>query len=87
MAPRPPRRRRARATARLDLAAVEIVGALLTPDVVARVAAFDASDQTEAGYGVPPGLKVRDEIARYFRIGEALWSRFEAGRSASIAAS
>ncbi len=78
MAARPIRRRRSRANARLDLAALEIAGALLTPDIVARIAAFDASEQTEAGYGVPPGLKVRDEIARYFRIGEALWSRFEA---------
>jgi hypothetical protein len=87
MAPRPTRRRRSRTNARLDFAALEIVGALLTPDIVARIAAFDASEQTEAGYGVPPGLKVRDEIARYFRIGEALWSRFEAGRGASLAGS
>jgi hypothetical protein len=81
------RRRRSRTNARLDLAALEIVGALLSPDIVAKIAAFDANDQTEEGYGVPPGLKVRDEIARYFRIGEALWSRFEAARSASIVAS
>ncbi|MGH6916463.1 MAG: Eco57I restriction-modification methylase domain-containing protein, partial [Geminicoccaceae bacterium] len=84
---RKPTRRRSRTNARLDLAALEIVGALLSPDIVARIAAFDANDQTEEGYGVPPGLKVRDEIARYFRIGEALWSRFGAGRSASITAS
>ena len=87
MAPRPTRRRRSRTNARLDLAALEIAGALLTPDIVVRIAAFDASEQTEASYGVPPGLKIRDEIARYFRIGEALWSRFEAARDASIAAS
>jgi hypothetical protein len=87
MAPRPTRRRRSRTNARLDLAAIEIVGALLAPDIVVRIAAFDASEQTEASYGIPPGLRVRDEIARYFRIGEALWSRFEAARGASIAAS
>ena len=75
-----------RTNARLDLE-LEIAGALLTPDIVVRIAAFDASEQTEAATGVPPGLKVRDEIARYFRIGEALWSRFEAARGASIAAS
>jgi hypothetical protein len=87
MAPRPTRRRRSRTSIRLDLDALEIAGALLTPDIVVRIAAFDASEQTEASYSVPPGLKIRDEIARYFRIGEALWSRFEAARGASIAAS
>jgi hypothetical protein len=35
----------------------------------------------------PAGLKLRDEIARYYRIGEALWSRFEATRHQSVAAS
>ena len=48
----------------------------MTPDVVARVAAFEAPDQSEESYGILPGLKLRDEIARYYRIGEALWSRF-----------
>jgi N-6 DNA Methylase len=77
-----PRRRRARA-AHLEFAAVEIVGALMTPDVVGRVAAFDASDQSETGYGIPLGLKLRDEIARYYRIGEALWNRFSQSSAAS----
>jgi hypothetical protein len=31
-----------------------------------------------------PGTKLRDEIARYYRIGEALWSRFEATRGQSL---
>ncbi len=87
MAPRPRHRRRSRTDARLDLGALEIAGALLTPDIVVRIAAFDADDQTEASYSIPPGLKIRDDIARYFRIGEALWSRFEAARGASITAS
>jgi hypothetical protein len=30
--------------------------------------------QTEADYDTPPGLKLRDEIGRYYRIGEALWA-------------
>ena len=87
MARKPRHRRRSRTDVRLDLAALEITGALLSPDIVVRIAAFDASEQTEASYSIPPGLKIRDDIARYFRIGEALWSRFEAGRGASIAAS
>ena len=82
MAHRPNRIRQSRRAARLEFAALEIVGALLTPDIVARVAAFDANDQSEKGYEIPAGLKLRDEIARYYRIGEALWSRFEATRGA-----
>lgn len=87
MAHRPTRSRQSRRAARLDFAGLEIVGALLTPDIVARLAAFEANDQTVEGYEIPPGLKLRDEIARYYRIGEALWSRFEASRGQSVAAS
>jgi hypothetical protein len=87
MAHRPTRSRQSRRAARLDFAGLEIIGALLTPDIVARLAAFEANDQTVEGYEIPPGLKLRDEIARYYRIGEALWSRFEASRVQSAAAS
>jgi hypothetical protein len=66
---------------RLDFPAIEIVGALLTPDMVARIAAFGAQGQTETGYAIKPGLKLRDEIARYYRIGEALFGRFQAARA------
>jgi hypothetical protein len=81
------RSRQSRRVARLDFAGLEIVGALLTPDIVARLAAFEANDPSEESYDIPAGLKLRDEIARYYRIGEALWSRFEATRSQSDAAS
>jgi hypothetical protein len=87
MTHRPGRIRQSRRAARLDFTSLEIVGALLTPDIVARVAAFEANDQSEESYEIPAGLKLRDEIARYYRIGEALWSRFEATRRQSVAAS
>jgi N-6 DNA Methylase len=87
MAPRPTRSRQSRRAARLDFAGLEIVGALLTPDIVARLAAFEANDQSEESYEIPAGLKLRDEIARYYRIGEALWSRFESTRGQSVATS
>ncbi len=87
MAPRSTRSRQSRRTARLDFAGLEIVGALLTPDIVTRLAAFEANDQSEESYEIPAGLKLRDEIARYYRIGEALWSRFEATRGQGAALS
>src|SRR5271165_4689149 len=87
MAHRPTRTRQSRRVARLEFAGLEIVGALLTPDIVARLAAFEANDQSEENYQIPTGLRLRDEIARYYRIGEALWSRFEAGGEQSSAVS
>src|SRR5690606_41055990 len=32
-------------------------------------------------YGIKKGLELRDEITRYWRIAEALWSEFAAARS------
>jgi hypothetical protein len=87
VAHRPTRSRQSRRAARLDFAGLEIIGALLTPDIVARLAAFEANDQSEESYDIPAGLKVRDEIARYYRMGEALWSRFASTRGQSVAAS
>lgn len=87
MAPRQTRSRQSRRTARLDFAGLEIIGALLTPDIVTRLAAFEANDQSEESYDIPAGLKLRDEIARYYRIGEALWARFQATRGHGVGAS
>jgi type I restriction-modification system DNA methylase subunit len=82
-----PRSRRRAATTRLDFAAIEIVGALLSPDMAARIAAGDTPSQTAASYGIPDGLQLRDEIARYFRIGEALWNRFSVAAASNPDAS
>ena len=62
------RSRQSRRAVRLDFAAIEIAGALLPPEIVTRAAAFDLPDQSEEGYGILPGLKLRDEIARYYQI-------------------
>ena len=89
-AAKPQRRARLRAsrrTARLEFAAIEIVGALLTPHLMGEINAERAGEQDPDAYNVPPGLKLRDEIARYFRIGEALWRRFATVRAAGPAAS
>jgi hypothetical protein len=87
MARRTTRIRSSRRAVRLDFGAIEIIGGLLTPDIIGRIAAFEAQGQDEESYRVPPGLKIRDEIARYFRIAEALWAKFAAARTASPAVS
>ena len=80
------RSRQSRRVARLDFAAIEIAGALLPPEIVTRAAAFDMPEQSDEGYGVLPGLKLRDEIARYYQIALAHWERFSAVRDGNVSA-
>ena len=80
------RSRQSRRAVRLDFAAIEIAGALLPPEIVTRAAAFDLPDQSDEGYGILPGLKLRDEIARYYQIALAHWERFDAARDGSVSA-
>jgi N-6 DNA Methylase len=65
-----------RKTTRLAFDALIVEGALIAPDMIADVAALKATAQSEADYRIPPGLKLRDEIGRSWRIAEALWARF-----------
>lgn len=77
---RPTRPTAARRAQRLDFAALEVTGSLLTPDMIAQVAAFEAPGQNEAAYAIPKGLSLRDEIARAFRMAEATWNDFRIAR-------
>jgi hypothetical protein len=80
------RRKQSRRSARLDFAAIEVVGGLLPTDVIAQIAAGDASEQSDEKYGVPKGLKLRDEIARFYQIAHAQWEVFEEAKSANASA-
>jgi hypothetical protein len=70
-----------RKTTRLASDALMVEGALIAPDMIADVAALKATAQSEADYRIPPGLKLRDEIGRSWRIAEALWARFSQARA------
>jgi hypothetical protein len=70
-----------RSESRLSFAGIRIEGGLLLPDVLAKIAAGDAPEQNPSNYDIPPGLKLRDEVLRYWTVGRALWTRFEAGRT------
>jgi hypothetical protein len=68
----------------LAFAALNIEGALLAPDFLNKVAHLDAkSDQNETDYDIPRGLKLRDEIGRYWKIAQNLWQDFSARRARS----
>jgi hypothetical protein len=66
--------------------AISVEGVLISPVMFARIAQHQAGAQTEADYGTPKGLTLRDEIARYFRIGQAMFRELTASEGSSPAA-
>jgi hypothetical protein len=60
--------------ASLSFEALIVEGSLIAPAMLAKMAQREAGGQTEADYRTPKGLTIRDEIARYFRIGQAIFS-------------
>ena len=79
-------RRHTRNAPALAFDALTVEGALISPAMLARIAAHQADGQTEANYGVPKGLTLRDEIARYYRIGQALLASLAASENPSAGA-
>jgi len=66
-------RSRAGRTSGLAFNAIVVEGALIAPSMLARIAQHQADAQKDADYNIPKGLTLRDEIARYFRIGQAMF--------------
>ena len=57
--------------------AIRIEGGLIPADELSRLTTLQApeqTEQTEIHYGTPKGLKLRDEIARYWKIAQNLWA-------------
>src|SRR5579884_3454485 len=79
-------RKRTRSAPALAFHALTVEGSLIAPAMLARIAAHQAGGQSEADYGVPKGLTLRDEIARYFRIGQAQFAALTAAEHPSHAA-
>jgi hypothetical protein len=66
--------------------ALTVEGSLIAHAMLARIAQHQAGGQTETDYGIPKGLTLRDEIARYFRMGQALFRELTASPTPSHAA-
>ncbi|WP_456450114.1 hypothetical protein, partial [Hydrogenimonas sp.] len=62
--------------AELTASAVRVENALLAHDYLHKIAALEAPRQSEGDYAVPKGMKLRDEIGRYWRIARAYWADF-----------
>lgn len=60
----------------LNLPTLRLEGVLFLPDVLEKAALGTARLQTEADYGIPKGLKLKDEYSRAFQIASALWKHF-----------
>lgn len=68
-----------KSTHQLAYTALRIEGGLIPAEELTRLttlAAPGATEQTEGHYDIPRGLKLRDEIARYFKIAQNLWQDF-----------
>ena len=66
----------ARRTAELSFAALRLEGGLLPPDQLSRIAQQAAPLQDDRDYGLEPGLKLKDELGRYWTIARARWQQF-----------
>jgi hypothetical protein len=69
----------------LGLDAIAIEGALIAPAILARIAAQPDNEAIRNEYRIPKGLGLRDEITRYFRIGQALFAELNASPAPSAA--
>ena len=56
--------------------AITVEGSLIAPAMLAKIASAGEDQKTRADYRIPKGLTLRDEIARYFRIGQAQFRDF-----------
>jgi hypothetical protein len=65
---------------------LSVEGALIAPAMLARIARQQAGEQSQSDYEILKGLTLRDEIARYFRIGQALFADFSVTETPSAAA-
>jgi hypothetical protein len=68
----------------LGLVALTIEGGLIAPEQVQKVIASDRTAKIAESYACPKGTSLGDEIARYFRIGQALWSDYDKAEAKTI---
>lgn len=64
----------------LNLDALRIEGSLLPAEFVQKLLELKADYQSATDYGIPPGLNLKDEIGRYWRIASAQWAEFKMRR-------
>lgn len=68
----------ARNSKTLTYDAIRIEGGILPAEFLEQVGALTAPGQQEGDYQIPKGLKLRDEIGRFWRISIGLWESWQA---------
>lgn len=68
----------------LGLVALTIEGGLIAPEQVQKVIAADRTPKTADSYACPKGTSLGDEIARFFRIGQAIWRDYDQAQAKTI---
>jgi hypothetical protein len=64
----------------LNLDALRIEGSLLPAEFIQKLLELKAEHQSATDYDIPPGLNLKDEIGRCWRIASALWADFKMRR-------
>ncbi|MDO7835083.1 N-6 DNA methylase [Sphingobium sp. HBC34] len=70
--------RSSKRAADIGFTAISIEGALIAPEQLVAIASATPSQKTAADYLCPKGTSLREEITRYFRIGQAHWRGYAA---------
>lgn len=68
----------------LGLVALTIEGGLIAPEQVQKIIAADRTAKTAESYACPKGTSLGDEIARYFRIGQAIWREYDKAEAKTV---
>ena len=74
----------ARPSAGSVFSGLTIEGSLLAPAILKLVADRKATDQGDNDYDLPRGVTLRDELSRYFRIGQATFRHLNASSLPSL---
>lgn len=70
--------------AELGLVALTIEGGLIAPEQVQKILGADRTAKTAEAYACPKGTSLGDEIARYFRIGQAIWRDYDKAEAKTV---
>lgn len=72
--------------AQFSFTGLTIEGNLIAPAILKEIANPKANAATDADYDIPRGVTLRDEMARYYRIGQANLRHLHTSSSPSLAA-
>jgi hypothetical protein len=70
----------------ISFAALSVEGNLIAPAMLKDIASITSTEQTAQDYAVPRGVTLRDELARYFRIGQATYAHLHRSSAPSLGA-